>query len=227
MHIHIISLFPEAFSAITESGITRRAHQQGRYTLNFWCPREFTEDLHCTVDDRPYGGGPGMVMKVEPLARAIEAAKKQQPDAAVIYLTPQGRKLDQEGVVELSLKEGMILLLGRYEGVDERLIEEYVDEEWSIGDYVLSGGELPAMVMIDAIVRRLPGVLGNMDSADQDSFSIHLLDCPHYTRPEEWRGRQVPEVLLSGDHAAIAKWRKEEARKRTTAKRPDLAKKVD
>ncbi len=227
MRFDVITLFPEAFSAITESGITRRAHQQGRYTLNFWCPREFTEDLHCTVDDRPYGGGPGMVMKVEPLARAIEAAKKQQPDAAVIYLTPQGRKLDQEGVVELSLKEGMILLLGRYEGVDERLIEEYVDEEWSIGDYVLSGGELPAMVMIDAIVRRLPGVLGNMDSADQDSFSIHLLDCPHYTRPEEWRGRQVPEVLLSGDHAAIAKWRKEEARKRTTAKRPDLAKKVD
>ena len=227
MHIHIISLFPEAFSAITESGITRRAHQQGLYTLNFWCPREFTEDLHRTVDDRPYGGGPGMVMKAEPLARAIEAAKDQQPEAAVIYLTPQGRKLDQEGVVELSQREGMILLLGRYEGVDERLIEEYVDEEWSIGDYVLSGGELPAMVMIDAIVRRLPGALGNEDSADQDSFSNHLLDCPHYTRPEEWRGRQVPEVLLSGDHAAIAKWRKEEAGKRTTAKRPDLAKKID
>lgn len=224
MQIDVITLFPEAFAAITRCGITRRALENEIFSLNTWNPRDYTTDPHRTVDDRPYGGGPGMVMKAEPLARAIEAAKSQQPDAALIYLTPQGKKLTQEGVVALSKEAGLVLLSGRYEGVDERLIDEYVDQEWSIGDYVLSGGELPAMVVIDAIVRQLPGGLGNEDSADQDSFVDTLLDYPHYTRPDVWRGRRAPEVLLSGDHKAIAKWREEEAIKRTTKRRPDLLK---
>ncbi|HJL66633.1 MAG: tRNA (guanosine(37)-N1)-methyltransferase TrmD [Arenicellales bacterium] len=220
----IITLFPEAFAAITQCGVTRRAHEHGLYTLNFWNPRDFTDDPHRTVDDRPYGGGPGMVMKAEPLARAVEAAKAEQPQASVVCLTPQGEKLTQRRVVDLSKREGLILLSGRYEGVDERLLEAVVDEELSIGDYILSGGELPAMVVIDSMIRQLPGALGNEDSAQQDSFTNNILDCPHYTRPEVWRGKRVPEVLLSGDHQAIAKWREKEAEDRTANRRPDLFK---
>ena len=220
----IITLFPEAFAAITQCGVTRRAHEHGLYTLNFWNPRDFTDDPHRTVDDRPYGGGPGMVMNAEPLARAVEAAKAEQPQASVVCLTPQGEKLTQRRVVDLSKREGLILLSGRYEGVDERLLEAVVDEELSIGDYILSGGELPAMVVIDSMIRQLPGALGNEDSAQQDSFTNNILDCPHYTRPEVWRGKRVPEVLLSGDHQAIAKWREKEAEDRTANRRPDLFK---
>ncbi len=223
MRIDVISLFPPMFEAVTDHGITGRAIKNRLLTLRVWNPRDYTEDRHRSVDDRPYGGGPGMVMMIEPLARAIDAARNEQVKGAkVIYLSPQGRRLDHAGVIELSKRAGVILLAGRYEGIDERLLEAEVDEEWSIGDYVLSGGELAAMVMIDAIARQLPGALGDEDSAQQDSFVEGLLDYEHYTRPEEYVGRKVPEVLLSGDHEKIRRWRLKRSLGRTWLRRPDL-----
>lgn len=227
MRIDVISLFPPMFEAVSAHGITGRAVKSGLLRLRMWNPRDYTEDRHRTVDDRPYGGGPGMLMLIEPLARAIQAARLEQDNQAkVIYLSPQGRRLDHAGVLELSKREGMILLAGRYEGIDERLLETEVDEEWSIGDYVLSGGELAAMVLIDAVTRQLPGVLGDEDSAQQDSFVEGLLDCEHYTRPEVYAGRKVPEVLLSGDHEKIRRWRLKRSLGRTWLLRPDLLEKL-
>jgi len=228
----IVTLFPETFSAVADHGVTSRALKQGLYQLNFWNPRDYTHDKHRTVDDRPYGGGPGMVMMVEPLRDAIRAAKEStgidsSRESRVIMLSPQGKTLDQQKVIELSKIPQLILVAGRYEGIDERLIESEVDEELSIGDFVLSGGELGAMVVIDAVVRQIPGALGHKDSAEQDSFSHGLLDCPHFTRPEEFDGRQVPEVLLSGNHKLIEEWRMTQSLLRTADRRPDLLQKID
>ncbi|MDV7211314.1 tRNA (guanosine(37)-N1)-methyltransferase TrmD [Azotobacter beijerinckii] len=223
MHVEVISIFPEMFAAIRDYGITSRAVKQGRLELNCWNPRSFTEDRHQTVDDRPFGGGPGMVMKIQPLERALAAARQVTGGRAkVIYLSPQGRPLTQQAVRELAREEALILIAGRYEGIDERFIEAHVDEEWSIGDYVLSGGELPAMVLIDAVTRLLPGALGHADSAEEDSFSDGLLDCPHYTRPEVYEGKGVPEVLLSGNHEHIRRWRLQQSLGRTWERRADL-----
>lgn len=223
MQVEVISIFPEMFAAISQYGITSRAVKQGLLQLNCWNPRTFTEDRHQTVDDRPFGGGPGMVMKIQPLERALAAAKAAAGEKAkVIYLSPQGRQLKQAAVRELAKEEALILIAGRYEGIDERFIEEHVDEEWSIGDYVLSGGELPAMVLIDAVTRLLPGALGHADSAEEDSFTDGLLDCPHYTRPELYAGKRVPEVLLSGNHEHIRRWRLQQALGRTWERRVDL-----
>ncbi len=222
MRFDVISLFPEMFDAIKKHGITSRALTQKIYVLNVINPREFTTDNHKSVDDRPYGGGPGMVMLAEPLAKAIKAAKALNTDAKVIHLSPRGTPLTHEKVMQLSKQQGLILLASRYEGVDERLLDALVDEELSIGDYVLSGGELPAMALIDALVRQLPGALGDADSAIEDSFVNGLLDCPHYTRPEEYAGKCVPEVLLSGNHAKIREWRLKQSLLLTRAKRPDL-----
>ncbi|MDH3514488.1 MAG: tRNA (guanosine(37)-N1)-methyltransferase TrmD [Gammaproteobacteria bacterium] len=227
MRIDVISLFPPMFEAVSGHGITGRAVRNGLLTLRVWNPRDYTEDRHRSVDDRPYGGGPGMVMMVEPLARAIRAARQDQGNKAkVMYLSPQGRRLDHAAVLEMSKREGMILLAGRYEGIDERLLETEVDEEWSIGDYVLSGGELAAMVLIDAVTRQLPGALGDEASAQQDSFVEGLLDYEHYTRPEEYAGRKVPQVLLSGDHEKIRRWRLKRSLGRTWLLRPDLLQKL-
>ena len=223
MRLGVVSLFPQMFDAITQYGVTGRAVKQGKLAIDYWDPRDFTQDKHRTVDDRPYGGGPGMVMKVEPLQQAIQAAKAvlgQQTKVA--YLSPQGRKLDQQALQELATRDAMIFVAGRYEGVDERLIEQEIDEEWSIGDYVLSGGELAAMVLIDGVARLLPGVLGDEESAQQDSFMAGLLDHPHYTRPEQLACQNVPEVLLGGDHEAIRKWRLKQSLGRTWLRRPDL-----
>jgi tRNA (guanine37-N1)-methyltransferase len=222
MRIDVVSIFPPMFTAVTEVGITSRAVKSGLLTLNVWNPRDYAEDRHRSVDDRPYGGGPGMVMRPEVLTPTIRAARAAQPQARVLYLSPQGRRLDQAAVQELATRTGMILLAGRYEGIDERVLASEVDEEWSIGDYVLSGGELAAMVLIDAVTRLLPGALGDEDSAAQDSFVAGLLDCPHYTRPEEYAGQRVPEVLLSGDHARIRRWRLKQSLGRTWQRRPDL-----
>jgi len=223
MRIDVISIFPRMFDAVREFGITGRAMRAGLLTLRVWNPRDYAEDRHRTVDDRPYGGGPGMVMRPEPLARAIAAARADAAEpAAVLYLSPQGQRLDHAAVTALAARPRLILLAGRYEGVDERLLETEVDEEWSIGDYVVSGGELPAMVLIDALARHLPGALGDEESAGQDSFAAGLLDWPHYTRPEVYAGRRVPEVLLSGDHARIRRWRAKQALGRTWLRRPDL-----
>lgn len=223
MRIDVITLFPEMFRILTAHGITGRAVARGLLEVATWNPRDYTTDRHRTVDDRPYGGGPGMVMLYEPLRAAIEAARAAAaPGAKLAYLSPQGRRLDQRGLEELRRREGLILLCGRYEGIDERLIEAEVDEEWSIGDYVLSGGELPAMVIIDGLTRLLPGALGHEDSAAEDSFVAGLLDHPHYTRPEVVAGRKVPAVLRSGDHAAIRRWRLKQALGRTWLRRPDL-----
>ncbi|ARN75393.1 tRNA (guanosine(37)-N1)-methyltransferase TrmD [Oceanicoccus sagamiensis] len=223
MQIGVITLFPDMFAAITEHGISGRAVKQDLVTVQHWNPRDFTEDKHRTVDDRPYGGGPGMVMKVEPLRGAIQAAKeKLGSETTVIYLSPQGRQLDQAGVEELASRENLILVAGRYEGIDERLVDTEIDEEWSIGDYVLSGGELAAMVLIDTVVRQIPGALGHDQSAQEDSFAEGLLDCPHYTRPEEFEGRPVPEVLMSGDHENIRRWRLQQALGRTWLRRREL-----
>ncbi len=222
MWIGVVTLFPGMFRALTDYGITGRAIEQGLLALSFWNPRDFSRDRHRRVDDRPYGGGPGMVMQVEPLLAAIQAAQREGGEARVIHLTPQGRRLDQQGVKALSREKRLVLVAGRYEGIDERLIELAVDEEISIGDYVLSGGELAAMVCIDAITRLLPGALGDEASAAEDSFAEGLLDHPHYTRPEVVEGLRVPEVLLSGDHQAIARWRRKEALGRTWQRRPDL-----
>ncbi|TAK67362.1 MAG: tRNA (guanosine(37)-N1)-methyltransferase TrmD [Betaproteobacteria bacterium] len=224
MHFDCVTLFPQMFAALTESGITGRALKAERYSLELWNPRDFASDNYRTVDDRPYGGGPGMVMLAEPLEQAIRAAKGRVAgsERKVIYLSPQGRALDHAKVMEYAAGPGAVLLCGRYESVDERLIRRSVDEELSIGDYVLSGGELAAMVLIDAVVRQLPGVLGDEDSAAQDSFVSGLLDCPHYTRPEEYAGERVPAVLLSGNHAEIERWRLKQALGRTWLRRPDL-----
>ena len=223
MRVGVVSLFPQMFDAITQYGVTSRAVKQKKLILNYWNPRDFTQDRHETVDDRPYGGGPGMVMKVEPLRQAIYTAKQKLGDETkVICLSPQGRRLDQQGLVELVARDAMILVAGRYEGIDERLIEKEIDEEWSIGDYVLSGGELAAMVMVDGMARLLPGVLGDEESAEQDSFMAGLLDHPHYTRPENLAEQAVPSVLLGGDHKAIRKWRLKQSIGRTWLRRPDL-----
>jgi tRNA (guanine37-N1)-methyltransferase len=222
----VVTLFPEMFDAISKHGITSRALQQHIYRLQFWNPRDFTTDNHKTVDDRPYGGGPGMVMLADPLDLAINAAKQVQAadkiDSWVIHLSPAGKALTHQKVMELSQRSGLILLASRYEGVDQRLLDAEVDEEISIGDYVLTGGELPAMALIDAIVRQLPGSLGDSDSAIEDSFVDGLLDCPHYTRPEEYKGVKVPEILLSGNHAKIKQWRLKMSLHRTRDQRPDL-----
>lgn len=223
MWIGVISLFPEMFRAITDYGVTGRASRQGLLQINCWNPRDFTHDKHHTVDDRPYGGGPGMLMMVQPLRDAIQAARNAAGEGVrVIYLSPQGRKLTQAGVAELAQHQKLILVAGRYEGIDERVIQTDIDEEWSVGDYVLSGGELPAMILIDAVSRLVPGVLGDMASAEQDSFTEGLLDHPHYTRPEVMDGLAVPEVLLSGNHESVRAWRLQQALGRTWLRRPEL-----
>ncbi len=227
MWIGVVSLFPEMFRAISENGVTGRAIKNNLLSIQSWNPRDFTTDKHRTVDDRPYGGGPGMLMMVQPLRDAINAAKQAAREAGheakVIYLSPQGRRLDHCGAQELSSSsDALILVAGRYEGIDERIIESLIDEEWSVGDYVLSGGELPAMILIDAVVRFVPGVLGHVLSAEQDSFADGLLDCPHYTRPEVLDGESVPSVLLSGDHEKIRLWRLKQSLQRTKQRRPDL-----
>ncbi|EQA07528.1 MULTISPECIES: tRNA (guanosine(37)-N1)-methyltransferase TrmD [Pasteurellaceae] len=227
MWIGIISLFPEMFKAITDFGVTGRAVKQNLLQVQCWNPRDFTHDKHKTVDDRPYGGGPGMLMMVQPLRDAIReakatACKEDGVEAKVIYLSPQGRKLDQAGVQTLATNQKLILVCGRYEGIDERLIQTEIDEEWSIGDYVLTGGELPAMTLIDAVARFIPGVLGKQASALEDSFAEGLLDCPHYTRPEVLDGLPVPQVLMSGHHEQIRKWRLEQSLERTWLRRPEL-----
>ncbi len=227
MHFDVITLFPEAFRAMVEIGVTGRALQGQQAQLRTWSPRDYASDRHRTVDDRPYGGGPGMVMTVEPLRRAIRAARAAAPASKVCLLSPQGRPLRQDGVRELAQRPGMILLCGRYEGIDERLVALEVDEEWSIGDYVLSGGELAAAVVMDSVLRLLPGVLGDAESALQDSFMEGLLDHPHYSRPEEIAELAVPEVLLSGDHGAIRRWRLKQALGRTWERRPDLLDAMD
>lgn len=223
MWFGVVTLFPEMFSSFTEQGVTGRAIKKGTVQTEFWNPRDFTTDKHHTVDDRPYGGGPGMLMKVQPLRDAIAAAKEAAGEGAkVAYLSPIGRKLDQQAVSELAQRDKLILVAGRYEGIDERVIDADIDEQWSIGDFVLSGGELAAMVMIDAVTRWVPGVLGHEDSAQQDSFAEGLLDCQHYTRPEVLDGQQVPEVLLSGNHELIRRWRLQQSLGRTWIHRPDL-----
>lgn len=239
MQFDVITLFPEMFRALTDWGITSRAAKQQRYTLRSWNPRDFTTDNYRTIDDRPYGGGPGMVMLAKPLEDAIDAAVAAQAGATagtgadtstgegasashVVLMSPQGAPLTHAKVVELAQRPGLVLICGRYEAIDQRLIDRRVDEEISLGDFVLSGGELPAMALIDAVVRLLPGVLGDAQSAVQDSFVNGLLDCPHYTRPEEYEGMRVPEILLGGHHAEIEKWRRHQALVNTARKRPDL-----
>jgi tRNA (guanine37-N1)-methyltransferase len=223
----IVTLFPPMFDAISKVGITSRALERELYAMQLWNPRDFTSDNYRTVDDRPYGGGPGMLMLADPLEKTIDAARaaQQQNGVArpkVIYLSPQGQVLNHTKVMELAREPGLIFLAGRYEGVDERVREMFIDEEISIGDYVLSGGELAAMVLIDALVRQLPGALGDADSAVEDSFVNGLLDCPHYTRPEVYEGMPVPPVLMSGHHEEIRKWRLKQALMRTWERRPDL-----
>jgi len=227
IHFDAVTLFPEMFDALTRSGVTRRAFEGGVYELVLWNPRDFSTNAYRSVDDRPYGGGPGMVMMPEPLEKALKAARQRQrscgvKDPKVIYFTPQGKVLDHQAIAGLQGHQGLILLCGRYEGVDERLIARQVDYEVSIGDYVLSGGELPAMVLMDALIRQIPGVLGDAESAAQESFVQGLLDCPHFTRPEMYDGLPVPAVLLSGNHAEIDRWRLKQSLGRTWERRPDL-----
>ena len=226
MQIAIVTIFPQMFDSFVCEGMTRRALEAGQLQLEFRNPRDFTEDNHRQVDDRPYGGGPGMVMMAEPLNQAIGSAR-ETVRGRVIYLSPQGRRLEQKRVRELASEAGLVLLAGRYEGVDERVLEAEIDEEISIGDYVVSGGELPAMVLIEALVRYLPGVLGNEDSVKSDSFSAGLLDWPHYTRPEVYGEHQVPSVLLSGHHEEIRRWRMKQALGRTWQKRPELLRELE
>ena len=230
MRIGVVTLLPEMFAAVSDHGISSRAIASGRVELSFWNPRDFTEDRHRTVDDKPFGGGPGMLMKTGPLVAAVEAAKAslvktgagQGEPAKVLYLSPQGRRLHQAAVRELAARPGLVLLCGRYQGIDARVIDAVVDEEWSLGDFVLSGGEVAAMALIDAIVRLQPGALGDADSARQDSFADGLLHWPEYTRPQMFNGQGVPPVLLSGDHAAIRRWRLQQSLATTLLKRPDL-----
>ena len=223
LKIGVITLFPEMFDAITQQGVISRAIKNGTIEFQAWNPRDFTHDKHRTVDDRPYGGGPGMLMMVQPLTDAIHAAKAKLGEGTkVIYLSPQGRKLDQQGVKHLATNNKIVLVAGRYEGIDERVIQSEIDEEWSIGDFVLSGGELPAMTLIDSVSRLIPGVLGHELSAEEDSFANGLLDCQHYTRPEVLAGQRVPDVLLSGNHEKIRQWRLKQSLGRTWLRRPDL-----
>jgi tRNA (guanine37-N1)-methyltransferase len=227
MQFDVVSLFPEMFAALTQSGVTRRAIEQQRWGLSLWNPRDFTQDRHRTVDDRPYGGGPGMVMMAKPLEAAINAAKQRQVDMGlpaprVVFMSPQGKPLTHERVVALKDEPGLVVLCGRYEGVDQRLLDRCIDEEISLGDFVLSGGELPAMALMDAVVRLLPGVLGDEASAVEDSFVNGLLDSPHYTRPEDYEGDTVPPVLMGGNHAEIMKWRRQRMLEATRKKRPEL-----
>ncbi len=227
MQIGVVSIFPEFVHSVAEYGVVGRAVQRDLLSLRYRNPRDFTADTHRTVDDRPYGGGPGMVMKYEPVAAAIDAVKAELPDdCPVVCLSPQGRLFDQSVALRLAEMPGLVLLAGRYEGIDERLMHTAVDEELSLGDFVLSGGEIAAMAVIDAVVRLLPGVLGDEESASQDSFMGGLLDHPHYTRPEEVAGQRVPDVLLSGDHAKIARWRYKQALGRSFLRRPDLVSKL-
>lgn len=226
MRFDAVTLFPEMFDAVLDYGITRRALDRGLYRFKSWNPRDFTDDPHRTVDDRPYGGGPGMLMQAEPLDRALNAVQQDLSSENltpwVVHFSPRGRPLTHQRVVELKEKPALVLLCGRYEGIDERLLQRRVDEELSLGDFVLSGGELPALALMDAIIRLLPGALNDADSALEDSFANGLLDCPHYTRPEVWQGMAVPEVLKSGNHAAIAQWRLQQSLTITAAHRPDL-----
>ncbi len=227
MQFDVVTLFPEMFAALTQSGVTRRAFEQQKCGLSLWNPRDFTTDNHRTVDDRPYGGGPGMVMLAKPLAAAIGAARQRQVAAGlaaprVVFMSPQGRALTHERVMQLKTEPGLVILCGRYEAVDQRLIERCVDEEISLGDFVLSGGELPAMALMDAVIRQLPGVLHDDASAIEDSFVNGLLDAPHYTRPETYEGVSVPQVLMGGNHAEIEKWRRQRMLEATASKRPDL-----
>jgi len=227
MQFDVVSLFPEMFAALTQSGVTRRAFEQQRWALKIWNPRDFTQDRHRTVDDRPYGGGPGMVMLAKPLEAAINAAKQRQvemglPAPRVVFMSPQGKPLTHERVMALKDEPGLVILCGRYEAVDQRLLDRCVDEEISLGDFVLSGGELPAMALMDAVVRFIPGVLGDDASAVEDSFVNGLLDSPHYTRPEVYEGEPVPPVLLGGNHAEIMKWRRQRMLEATSKKRPEL-----
>jgi tRNA (guanine37-N1)-methyltransferase len=226
-HFDVITIFPEMLDALIDHGITRRALDEKRFELKAWNPRDFAQDTYRRVDDRPFGGGPGMVMMAEPLQACIDAAKARQREAGVespkvVLMSPQGERLDEALVQELAAEAGLVLIAGRYEGIDERVVISSVDREVSIGDYVTSGGELPAMVVIDCVVRRLPGSLNDAESAAQDSFSAGLLDWPHYTRPEKWKDAKVPEVLMSGNHAGIARWRRKQALGRTWDRRPDL-----
>ncbi len=227
MHFDVVSLFPEMFDALTGSGITQRARSNGHYELVMWNPRDFSTNAYRSVDDRPYGGGPGMVMMADPLAKALRAARQRQASCGVkrtrsIYLSPQGRPLTQQIVEQLGRYEGLVLLAGRYEGVDERLLDAEIEDQISIGDYVLSGGELPVMVLMDALIRRIPGVLNDAESVQQDSFVNGLLDCPQYTRPEVYGSDAVPPVLLSGHHAQITRWRMKQSLGRTWHRRPEL-----
>ncbi len=235
MDIHVVTIFPEMFSAITEHGVIARAVKQGVLSITLHNPRDFAEDRHSTIDGRPYGGGPGMVMMPDVMSRVLEPAVLAASSVSgvrprVVYLSPQGQQFDHGAAQEFALEssnEALVLLAGRYEGVDERVLARFVDEEWSVGDYVLSGGELPAMIMIDAIARLLPSSLGNVESAEQDSFVDGLLDCPHYTRPENFNGDKVPQVLMSGDHQAIERWRLKQALGRTWLRRPELLEKKE
>jgi tRNA (guanine37-N1)-methyltransferase len=223
MRFDIVTLFPGLIRSGTAEGVTGRAIDRGLVNLKTWDPRIYATDKHRTVDDRPYGGGPGMVMKVEPLRDAIQAARMDSLlPAKTVFLSPQGRLLNQQAVIGFASLPRLILVAGRYEGVDERLVEAEIDEEWSIGDYVLSGGELAALVLFDAVVRLIPGVLGHAESAEQDSHMTGLLDCPHYTRPERVDGREVPQILQSGNHEAIRRWRLQQSLQRTRQRRPDL-----
>jgi tRNA (guanine37-N1)-methyltransferase len=227
LQLDVVTIFPAMFEAVTAYGVTARARERRLYELVLWNPRDFAANSYRTVDDRPYGGGPGMVMLPEPLEKAVNAARQRQKSSGVrqprvLHLSPQGRVLDHAFVGELATEQGLVMLAGRYEGIDERLIDRVADDEISIGDYVLSGGELAAMVVIDCVVRQLPGALNDAESASQDSFAEGLLDCPHYTRPEVYEGSSVPAVLLSGNHADIAKWRLKQALGRTYRRRPDL-----
>jgi len=230
MQFDVITLFPEMFSALTESGITRRAFEESRCFLKLWNPRDFTTDRHRTVDDRPYGGGPGMVMLAEPLEKAVKSVRAHQQVAGisphVVYLSPQGKPLTHQRVMDFREMSGLILLCGRYEAIDQRLLDRCIDEEVSLGDFVLSGGEIPAMALMDAIIRQLPEVLHDNLSAVQDSFVSGILDCPHYTRPPVYEEMAVPPVLIGGNHAEIDKWRREQALIATSRKRPDLLEKA-
>ena len=222
MRFDVVTLFPDLIKDALDHGITGRAMKENQLTLKTWNPRDFTNNKTGRVDDKPYGGGPGMVMESEPLIKAIKKAKQSSNSSHVVYLSPQGQKFNQKRAEEFLQHRKIILLSGRYEGIDERVIESEVDEICSVGDFVVSGGELPAMLLMDAVMRWLPGVLGHPESAVEDSFTEGLLDCPHYTRPEAYQGQAVPEVLLSGDHGAIAQWRRAQALRRTLDRRPDL-----
>jgi len=232
--LHVISIFPEMFSAVTEHGVISRAIKRNVLSLTIHNPRDYADDKHSKIDARPYGGGPGMLMMPEPMIKVLDAAKAAaKGDPKVVYLSPQGRRFTHQAAQKFSENESLVLLAGRYEGLDERVIQAYVDEQWSVGDYVLSGGELPAMIMIDAVTRLLPNALGNNESAQQDSFAQGLLDCPHYTKPVQLNGRageslgKVPDVLLSGNHQAIEKWRMKQSLGRTWLERPELLNKID